>query len=280
MKYFSLPAAIGMVMMAGAGLAAQPADAARSDDGAGRVVVMTLMKHIVYPDKAKEQNLEGTVRLTLTTDSDGAARDITIDPASPKILADAVLEAVHTGPYIAPFQVPIEGTFLIRTTFTLLASDTGAGAKEGSGQQWVLIEQLPIDESADSLCSPLASAGRVFRHRGPEEISPDEYEFVPVEMVPTWDPGELLRLTDSEIRGLAGYPDHARSPGIKGSATVTVLVDTTGRLLAYMMEKSSGSVVLDRAAQAALIDLPFTPAMYGGVRVRVWTQVPVTFQLR
>ncbi|HEX3500068.1 MAG TPA: energy transducer TonB [Stellaceae bacterium] len=73
------------------------------------------------------------------------------------------------------------------------------------------------------------------------------------------------------------YPDLARPLGLRGVARFVVVVDRRGKLIAMQLIQSSGSELLDRAAEKAIRDtLPFppVPADYPDDPVEITMEIP------
>ena len=75
------------------------------------------------------------------------------------------------------------------------------------------------------------------------------------------------------------YPQAARRSGQQGTVTLRVLVLRSGLPSRVELEKSSGSKVLDVAAQDAVRGWRFAPARHGTDPVESWVLVPVVFRL-
>lgn len=75
------------------------------------------------------------------------------------------------------------------------------------------------------------------------------------------------------------YPQAARRAGQQGTVTLRVLVLRTGLPSRVELEKSSGSRLLDVAAQDAVRGWRFVPARRGTDPVESWVLVPVVFRL-
>jgi protein TonB len=75
------------------------------------------------------------------------------------------------------------------------------------------------------------------------------------------------------------YPQAARRAGQQGTVTLRVLVLRTGLPSRVELEKSSGSQLLDVAAQDAVRGWLFVPARRGTDPVESWVLVPVVFRL-
>ena len=75
------------------------------------------------------------------------------------------------------------------------------------------------------------------------------------------------------------YPPLARRRGEEGQVLLRVLVSTTGRAAQLELQQSSGSALLDEAAQTAVRQWKFVPAQRAGVAVESRVLVPIVFRL-
>lgn len=76
------------------------------------------------------------------------------------------------------------------------------------------------------------------------------------------------------------YPAQALRAGIQGTVLLKVLVGPAGKPLQVMIERSSGSRVLDDAARRhVLAAWRFHPAIRDGHAIEAWAVVPVRFNL-
>jgi TonB family protein len=77
------------------------------------------------------------------------------------------------------------------------------------------------------------------------------------------------------------YPPAALSMRMEGSVTVNALVSETGDVIQTVVVRGiKGALGLDKSAEAAVRRWKFSPAEKGGVKVRVWRLITVTFRLR
>ena len=76
------------------------------------------------------------------------------------------------------------------------------------------------------------------------------------------------------------YPTMAREQGLEGVVVLSVLVRHDGRVDDARVAVSSGAIVLDQAALAAVRTWLFAPATRGGRAVESVVEVPVKFALR
>jgi protein TonB len=75
------------------------------------------------------------------------------------------------------------------------------------------------------------------------------------------------------------YPPAARRAGQQGTVTLRVMVKRDGLPTRVEIEKSSGSRLLDTAAQDAVWSWRFVPARHGTDPIESWVLVPVVFRL-
>ncbi|MDI3325899.1 energy transducer TonB [Pontibacterium granulatum] len=75
------------------------------------------------------------------------------------------------------------------------------------------------------------------------------------------------------------YPRLARRRGQEGTVWLRVEVDTSGRVLAIEIDRSSGFEILDKAALKAVRSWRFLPALQGGQAQVSYVKIPVKFQL-
>jgi periplasmic protein TonB len=76
------------------------------------------------------------------------------------------------------------------------------------------------------------------------------------------------------------YPARSRRAGEKGTVTVKVLIDTTGRPTNVAVQGSSGFSALDESAVSAVRAARFRPYSEAGTTQSVWVLVPINFVLQ
>lgn len=87
-------------------------------------------------------------------------------------------------------------------------------------------------------------------------------------------PPRQIRTTDPV------YPSAARTLGKEGSITVNVLISETGDVIqTAVIWGDKGPLGFDKAAENAVRKWKFSPALKGGVPVRVWKPVTIGFKL-
>ncbi|MET0855750.1 MAG: energy transducer TonB [Telluria sp.] len=75
------------------------------------------------------------------------------------------------------------------------------------------------------------------------------------------------------------YPVKAVRNNESGTVTLALLVGTDGRVAGSRIQRSSGSLELDRAAIAALSTCKFKPATNGGIAEQGWAQIAYVWTL-
>jgi protein TonB len=75
------------------------------------------------------------------------------------------------------------------------------------------------------------------------------------------------------------YPPRCLRAGIEGTVRLRVLVGENGHVQEATVYRSSGDSGLDSSALEAVQDWLFAPAARGGVPMRAWVIVPITFKL-
>jgi len=87
------------------------------------------------------------------------------------------------------------------------------------------------------------------------------------------------------------YPDYANNPGpsypplalrrgLEGRVVLKVQVSRKGRPLQVILAKSSGHVVLDRAAIKTVREWVFKPGKLNGVPIDMWVKVPIVYEFQ
>ncbi len=106
------------------------------------------------------------------------------------------------------------------------------------------------------------------------------------------DAAEVILLPPIEIRApqppvpasyrhtpLPPYPAAAREQRLEGVVLLSVLVDTSGRVVDVNIATSSGSPILDEVAVRAVRKWTFAPARRGSRAVESVVEIPVKFAL-
>ena len=76
------------------------------------------------------------------------------------------------------------------------------------------------------------------------------------------------------------YPTILRDAGIGGQVLVWFFISEEGRVLDKRVSKTSGHAQLDDAALEVAGVYEFTPALNRDKVVKVWVQLPITFEVR
>jgi len=84
---------------------------------------------------------------------------------------------------------------------------------------------------------------------------------------------ERLEAIRQRVQAAVVYPKAARERGIQGVARIQFRIDPAGRAAEVITIESSGSRMLDEAAEQAARDARELPQLYG------WVRIPVRFAL-
>ncbi len=79
---------------------------------------------------------------------------------------------------------------------------------------------------------------------------------------------------------MRAYPPILRDAGIGGQALVWFFISEQGRVLDKRISRTSGHEQLDEAALEVAAVYEFTPALNRDKVVKVWVQIPITFEVR
>jgi protein TonB len=76
------------------------------------------------------------------------------------------------------------------------------------------------------------------------------------------------------------YPNIARKRNAQGTVVILALVNESGKVEQARVETSSGHALLDEAAITAVKSWEFEPGRRGGIAVKNYVKLPITFQLK
>ncbi len=99
--------------------------------------------------------------------------------------------------------------------------------------------------------------------------------FTPYTIAPSvQDPDRAARIVQSH------YPSMLREAGIGGTVVLWAFIDRNGIVKNTQVNRSSGYKTLDEAAQQAVMEFRFNPAVNRDEKVPVWVALPITFRTR
>ena len=145
----------------------------------------------------------------------------------------------------------------------------------------------PVRETAET--SPAAvSKGEPVREEietGPvavkkEEAIEDAVEAGQGEPEPPAPPSLKEAVPVYRVNPAPEYPKMARRRGYEGTVLLEVLVNRNGKVEDLRLSRSSGHLILDRAAMDSVRNWLFEPAKRGDQEVDMWVEVPVRFELK
>ncbi len=76
------------------------------------------------------------------------------------------------------------------------------------------------------------------------------------------------------------YPEMAVQNGIEGRVLIKVFVDELGSVTKTRIQRTSGHSILDTAAEKALKNTKFKPAVLNSKPLGVWITVPIEYKLK
>ncbi len=128
-------------------------------------------------------------------------------------------------------------------------------------------------------------APTTFEENPVEELPPPPTEeTVDIAAAPVFTPMTVrpeIKNRDEIIREMVrAYPPILRDAGIGGQTLVWFFISEQGRVLDKRVARTSGHEQLDDAALEVATVYEFTPALNRDKVVKVWVQIPITFEVR
>ncbi len=128
-------------------------------------------------------------------------------------------------------------------------------------------------------------APTTFEENPVEELPPPPTEeTVDIAAAPVFTPMTVrpeIKNRDEIIREMVrAYPPILRDAGIGGQTLVWFFISEQGRVLDKRVARTSGHEQLDDAALEVAAVYEFTPALNRDKMVKVWVQIPITFEVR
>ena len=128
-------------------------------------------------------------------------------------------------------------------------------------------------------------APTTFEENPVEELPPPPTEeSVDISAAPVFTPMTVrpeIKNRDQVVREMMrAYPPILRDAGIGGQALVWFFISEEGRVLDKRIARTSGHEQLDEAALQVAGVYEFTPALNRDKVVKVWVQIPITFEVR
>lgn len=101
------------------------------------------------------------------------------------------------------------------------------------------------------------------------QTSTQRDEFVSVEVEP---------YPIQNIQNLVEYPEVAKRAGLEGKVLLSALIDTSGKVIKVLIDKSDYPV-FEESARNAVMKAKFTPARQNGKHVKLWYTLPIVYKL-
>ena len=141
----------------------------------------------------------------------------------------------------------------------------------------------PVMASAD-IDEDITIAPTTFEENPVEDLPPPPTEaVVDVAAAPVFTPMTVrpeIRNRNAVVQAMTrSYPPILRDAGIGGQVVVWFFISEEGVVLDKRVSQSSGHPQLDQAALEVAGVYQFTPALNRDQKVKVWIQIPITFQV-
>ncbi|MBN1212630.1 MAG: energy transducer TonB [candidate division Zixibacteria bacterium] len=127
------------------------------------------------------------------------------------------------------------------------------------------IESLPLDSNQSPNDKILEAEDC---NQPPYDKIPEADEFIPLQIMP-----EMI------YEEVPTYPKWAEQAGIEGTVWIKSLVLKNGRVDSALVEKTSGSAILDKAALQTAYKNRFKPGIRDGCPVATWVVYKVDFAI-
>lgn len=212
----------------------------------GRDVMATyLAENIIYPLKAKEKGIQGTVYVTFVVETDGSVTEAKILRGFNKDCDKIALDAVKKMPRWKP----------------------GSQGGQAVRVQMNIPVKFSLDSAVDKNDKVVSAEGKA----GLDET------FSVVDVFPEFPGGDKKRL--EFIAENLVYPEMAMNKRIQGTVYITFVVEKDGSIENIRILRGIGSGC-DEAAVSAVKMMPkWKPGMQDGKAVRVQFNMPIKFSL-
>jgi TonB family protein len=214
----------------------------------------TLSKFIVYPQKAKQKKLGGSVKLSVLIGKKGTVEKVNIISTTDSIFSMSAVTGIkkvhfmpakkNGNPVSAWLPIPIRFS-VSRNGKTYYVSYTTPAKKKKTPKQVVATKfETMVD------------------------LFPSKDEFIDIQ-----DEPRLL----TNIQSLVVYPEQAKRSGLEGKVYADVLIGKDGSVEKVEIAKTTDTI-FNQPAKDALMKARFKPALQNGSPVKVWWTVPIVFR--
>ena len=195
----------------------------------------------------------------------------------------------------AQFALPVAPTAM-EVSLTASPSSSGESGRASSeyGRRTLsrsrpVVSEPPTDAVSQAKACPTASVGTRFLRHASSEANPDspEKKGHVSKPIPGADVTSIHVGTLSNTHGACPavnppplYPRAARRQGIEGKVLLSVVISSDGKAENVSVASSSGSSLLDEAAQNGIRRWIFIPALRLGTPVASEMAIPVVFKLK
>lgn len=202
-----------------------------------------IQENIVYPEEAREKNIEGKVFVKAFVDESGNVNSLEVIQGIDPLLDKAALDALKKVKFSPAYKndKPVKAQVVIPIMFKL-----NGDSKKDSDQD--------IKKNTD-------------------DVKKDGEYFIEADEMPQII-GGIRAITEKIV-----YPESEKKAGVQGQVLVAIYIDEKGNIEKKEIEKGVNDA-LNKASLAALEGIKFTPGISNGKNVKTKVMLPVNFKLQ
>ena len=208
-----------------------------------------LTTNIAYPEKARNDKVEGTVYVTFVVEKDGSISNVKVLRGIGGGCDEMAVKVISQMPAWEPGMQrgkPVRVQFTMPIKFTLEGKEGENGEKEDKSKSW-------------------------------DKMDEKTYFQTPVEVPPVFPGGDEARV--AYLAKAVVYPEAARKNKTEGTVFVSFVIGTDGKINDAKVIRGIGDGC-DEAALKAILNMPaWKPGMKKGEPVPVEYAMPVKFSL-
>lgn len=235
-------------------------------------------KHVVYPEQAKQQKIEGKVVMGFVVEVDGKIGNVTIVKSSNKVFNDAAIHCIKTLPEFKPGLIdgkPVRVQMYVAVPFSL--KPLPEQKEEPIIEELIATPDVEVVEGDQNGVDDIMVAPPDEPPPPPSETSSVEPAevFTFVEQMPEF-PGDL----NEYLRKYLIYPADAREKGIQGKVIVQFIIESNGFISGVKILRGNASALNDEALRVVKAMPNWKPGKQNGRAVAVRYTLPITFALK
>ena len=211
-------------------------------------------QQIIYPEAAKENEIQGRVMLSFVVDTEGNVQDVTVLRGVDPLLDNEAIRVVSSSPKWTPGEH--EGRVAnVRYNFPIIFMlDSGKNATQALSQQLETLVNMDKENGV--------------------------YLFTTVGTKPAFQGGDLNNDFAKWVSQQIVYPEAAKKNGIQGSITLSFVVNMEGNVQDVTVLRGVDPLLDAEAIRVVSSSPKWTPGKHEEKKVPVRYYFPVVFQLR